>query len=362
MEGNTVISTEVTENKGGVYTKDSFRHTCLKVGGFMITLFIFRIIGRLTSAFLPLDTLSARGSFFASGIISVLCMQILPSLVAVLVFKLMSRDETRLLYKKPRKLVKAVGNFPAIYGLGITVNLLTIIVTYLVSPKDTDIAESVNTLNSLQPPDMASALGLFFLLVVIAPLFEEFIFRGAIQTALTPYGNGFAILVSGISFGIFHGNFSQVFYTTVFGIALGYIRYATGSLVPTMIIHALVNGMSGVLLLFLATDSVQDYLLNMNNADAAIPDTDMLVVLAFAVFVIFMLLMAIVGVILAVIKIKNIRKYKIKKQFTEISGAKKAGIFFSRVTVIAALILTVDCFAGSVIANTIYKLFSGGAA
>lgn len=335
-----------------------YKRVCMRVGLFVIVLFALRIIGGLVISVLPLGELTSSAAFFVQGAISGFCLQILPSFLAVYAFGFVRRDEVRLLYKKPKRLVRAIGNFPAIYGLGITVNILTLTVTKLFAPDKANLAESVNPLNGLRPPDIASAAGLFLMLVIIAPLFEEFIFRGAIQTALEPYGNGVAILVSGISFGLFHGNFSQVFYTTVLGIALAYIRYATGSLVPTIIIHAMVNGMTGFILLFLSTDTIQKYLLSGSTDE--IPDNEMLLILLFAIFIITIFALAIVGVILAFIKIKNIRKYKIKKRFTEISGAGKLGIFFSRVTVIVALLMVVDCFAGGFTAGLLKLLLNGG--
>lgn len=41
---------------------------------------------------------------------------------------------------------------------------------------------------------------------VIPPLVEELGFRGVMLSALRRYGDGFAVLVTAVAFGIFHGN------------------------------------------------------------------------------------------------------------------------------------------------------------
>lgn len=67
-------------------------------------------------------------------------------------------------------------------------------------------------------------------------------------------------------FGMTHANFSQFFYATVLGICLGYIAVSTNSIVTTTIMHAMFNGISGLLLLFITFDDVGDYLLAKNAA------------------------------------------------------------------------------------------------
>lgn len=81
---------------------------------------------------------------------------------------------------------------------------------------------------------------------VIPAICEEILFRGVILTNLIPFGRGTAILASGILFGLMHGNILQFFYTSFFGIVLGYIYVRTRSLWLCMIIHFVNNGI-GVL-------------------------------------------------------------------------------------------------------------------
>lgn len=79
------------------------------------------------------------------------------------------------------------------------------------------------------------------LVVIVAPIVEEFIFRKLMIEKLSRYGYVTAILVSSIAFGLFHGNFYQFFYATFVGLVLGYIFVKSGSWLLSVLMHTLVN-------------------------------------------------------------------------------------------------------------------------
>lgn len=80
---------------------------------------------------------------------------------------------------------------------------------------------------------------------IIAPIFEEFIYRGAVLRSLEKYGRWFAILISAILFGLMHGNFYQIFMATGIGIALGYLA-TEYSIKLTILLHMINNTFVGV--------------------------------------------------------------------------------------------------------------------
>ena len=82
--------------------------------------------------------------------------------------------------------------------------------------------------------------------VIIGPIFEEFIFRKTMIDILGEFGRSYAIFVSAISFGLFHGNFSQVLYASLLGFVLGYVYVKTGKLIYTIIFHCAINLFTGV--------------------------------------------------------------------------------------------------------------------
>ena len=54
-----------------------------------------------------------------------------------------------------------------------------------------------------------SPLTAFFLMVICAPIVEEYVFRKLIIDRTVQYGQATAILLSGLMFALFHGNFNQ---------------------------------------------------------------------------------------------------------------------------------------------------------
>ncbi len=105
-----------------------------------------------------------------------------------------------------------------------------------------ELEDSLNaTANTMSLPIQV----LFF--VIIAPFGEEFVFRKLILDRIAPYGEGAAILYSGLTFALFHGNFNQLFYAFAVGILLAYIYVKTGSYLRCVLLHGIVNAIFGVI-------------------------------------------------------------------------------------------------------------------
>lgn len=82
--------------------------------------------------------------------------------------------------------------------------------------------------------------------VVLAPIFEELIMRKLIIDRLSKFGSGFALIVSSVAFGFFHGNFYQFFYAALIGLVLGYL-YIKGGLKYSILLHMIINFVDSVL-------------------------------------------------------------------------------------------------------------------
>lgn len=80
-------------------------------------------------------------------------------------------------------------------------------------------------------------------IALAAPFVEELLYRGLGYGLLVPFvGHWPAICISGVAFGLAHGLVLALPVLTIFGIALGWLRWQTGSVYPGMIVHALFNG------------------------------------------------------------------------------------------------------------------------
>ncbi|WP_368656062.1 lysostaphin resistance A-like protein [Synechococcus sp. HK05] len=84
-----------------------------------------------------------------------------------------------------------------------------------------------------------------FTAVVLAPLFEETIFRGALlPVAGRKLGATGGILLSGAVFAVAHLSLGELLPLLVLGIGLGWVRWSSGRLGSCVLMHALWNGLT----------------------------------------------------------------------------------------------------------------------
>lgn len=101
---------------------------------------------------------------------------------------------------------------------------------------------------------MGDNILLSFLVVgLIAPVCEEFMFRKLLLDRLRPAGELAAILFCGLSFGLYHLNFTQFFYAAALGLIFAYITIKTGTILYSSILHILINTLSSTVMAQLAT-------------------------------------------------------------------------------------------------------------
>ena len=93
---------------------------------------------------------------------------------------------------------------------------------------------------------------LAFTAVVLAPLFEETIFRGALLPVLaTRLGPLPGVLLSGLLFAMAHISVGELAPLTVLGVGLGLVRLRSGRLWPSVLMHGLWNAVTFLNLLLL---------------------------------------------------------------------------------------------------------------
>lgn len=84
-------------------------------------------------------------------------------------------------------------------------------------------------------------------IVLLAPIYEEFLFRKLVCDRVVKYGQGTAVVVSGLVFGLFHLNFNQFFYAFLLGCFLAFIYVKTGRIKYTIILHMAINFVGSVI-------------------------------------------------------------------------------------------------------------------
>jgi membrane protease YdiL (CAAX protease family) len=98
------------------------------------------------------------------------------------------------------------------------------------------------------PGHAAPFVANFIVVAAVAPVVEELTYRGLGFAAVRDaFGNWPAVVVTAIAFGLAHGLFIALPVLTIFGLILAWVRLTTGSIYPTIALHALFNGIALIL-------------------------------------------------------------------------------------------------------------------
>ena len=82
---------------------------------------------------------------------------------------------------------------------------------------------------------------MLFRVGILPPIFEELIFRKFMIDRTIRHGEFISCAMSGIMFGLWHGNFQQFFYAFFVGVLFAFVYIRTGNVIYTMILHASMN-------------------------------------------------------------------------------------------------------------------------
>jgi CAAX amino terminal protease family. len=107
--------------------------------------------------------------------------------------------------------------FACVFGLNMLLTPIYIPVEWLLNHMGFTAAPSEEILNGSQ------TLSMFLYVGFIAPVFEEFVYRGVVLRSLQPFGKWFAIIGSALLFGMMHGNIVQIPMGFGVGLVLGYL-------------------------------------------------------------------------------------------------------------------------------------------
>ena len=335
----------------------AYKVVCFKLGLVMCLFYICRVTGILISSIM-LDYVSGMGDAVQSVLfwtIQVIFIYIIPILFAMKLFKSfeyyrIGSGGLRELFEKPDKLSKKLGNISALYGLTQGINLLTALIFFLIPLIFPMVVDNFELRQFFEPTmldapqTLTGTILLVFALVIVAPLFEEFLFRGIMYDALKPFGHGIAILITSILFGLMHSSMRMLFYATAAGFALGYIRYATNSLYVVTILHLIVNAVTAGMLLILSLG-------NIVGGNLELWDT------ISGIYMLSMIVFVIVGLVAFIKRIPVMRKYKIENTWTEISSNKKVLYFVFSVPMVIMLIMAIDVHANYPLLSWLIGLF-----
>ena len=137
------------------------------------------------------------------------------------------------------------------YALTYVCNIIGTVITTVIGMFKQSTVDNVllDVTSSIHP------LATFIIIAICAPIMEELLFRKYLVDRTIKYGEGVAIVFSGLVFGLFHGNLSQFSYAVTLGMFFAFIYIKTKKIVYTIILHMLQNFMGSVVGIFIMEKS-----------------------------------------------------------------------------------------------------------
>ena len=163
----------------------------------------------------------------------------------------------------------------------------------------------------------------FLIVVIAAPIMEELLFRKFIVDRTARFGEGVSIVLSGLMFGLFHGNLNQFVYAFMIGVLFGFIYIKTRKIIYTIILHMIVNFLGGFVSSIMLEKSNYFELMELMGTETN-PDALMAFMQENALgLIVFMLYaMVLMGFVVAGIVLFFVNKRKFKLEAGEITIEK----------------------------------------
>lgn len=189
----------------------------------------------------------------------------------------------------------------------------------------------------------------FLIIVICAPIMEELLFRKAIIDRTAKYGEGVAIIFSGLVFGLFHGNLVQFSYAFFVGAFFGFIYLKTKNIAYPIILHILVNFVGSFIGSFIL--KATNYMEMMEAITSATTEAEMMTVMMdnMSGMMILFLYEILIGVLIIsgiVLLIINRKKFKLTAKETDIKKGQRfktvilnVGVILYSVFLIAVIVL-----------------------
>ena len=223
--------------------KNNSRNILKSIGLIILALVIYHVVSDIVVGF--------GYSFFTEEQIEVLSYYFFDTVICVVtcillffVYYFTSRKKTGLVLADAKMPKWLIVPFAIIITLGMgLVSSLWLDFAYTQLANVPFVAQSVESFDSAwstigEDPYIWVCLSV----VIFGLIAEELLFRGIIHNSIKKVCNPYvAIVLSGLMFGIWHGEFVQTVYTTFFGIALAVVYEYSGSLWVPIGMHILNN-------------------------------------------------------------------------------------------------------------------------
>lgn len=280
------------------YSQIGFIYTIFSVSVTIVQLIVSVILQLVAKGTVSMDLqiVLNSGTLYAVGLI-----------VFAICFKRMPFTITAI--EKHRMGIKAILKAVCMsYALLIISNLLGTIITTIIG-----VVKGSPIINPVEELALNMSVPVMFIVTVIcAPIFEELFFRKFIIDRVVKYGEWVAVAVSGIMFGLFHGNLSQFPYALTIGVFFGIIYVRTGRIGYSILLHAVMNFFGSVASVVVLKSLDMDMYMNILNSTteqemlASITGEGAMGFLILIAYEVLVLIIVIIGIILWILEGKKL--------------------------------------------------------
>lgn len=280
------------------YSQIGFIYTIFSVSVTIVQLIVSVILQLVAKGTVSMDLqiVLNSGTLYAVGL-----------LVFAICFKRMPFTITAI--EKHRMGIKAILKAVCMsYALLIISNLLGTIITTIIG-----VVKGSPIINPVEELALNMSVPVMFIVTVIcAPIFEELFFREFIIDRVVKYGEWVAVAVSGIMFGLFHGNLSQFPYALTIGVFFGIIYVRTGRIGYSILLHAVMNFFGSVASVVVLKSLDMDMYMNILNSTteqemlASITGEGAMGFLILIAYEVLVLIIVIIGIILWILEGKKL--------------------------------------------------------
>lgn len=255
--------------------------------------------------------------------------------VLILTANIGQKHKMRTFFHKPQMSVLSIIKW-AVAALGLTyiVSFIFEFIFNIIS----SFGIYVNDLSTPVPTEPLDIIIYGLAVVIGAPIFEEVVFRGILLTHQLKHGCWHAAIVSGLLFGLFHQNHSQMFFAAALGVLFAFIDIKAGSIIPSIIAHMVVNGFSFINVVLMSFTNYNE-LLESGNLDGKLEGPGaVLAVVGFMNVFVFLIMAAAVVIMIVEIAV-NRKQFLLPKGDSGLTVEEKTGAFFRSPAMIIIIVL-----------------------
>lgn len=168
--------------------------------------------------------------------------------LVIYIFKLISGNKEGMKisagFRKPSMPTSWIARWIIIaVGLSYAANYIS---TFLFSAIQSSIETEFKGVDLVSSGTSLGAFTSVLAMTVLAPFFEELMFRGTLFRNTEKCGQWTGVIMIGLTFGLWHGSYQQILYAAVMGACACLMFAKTGSIIPGLILHVFINSIGAI--------------------------------------------------------------------------------------------------------------------